>query len=80
MVLSLHYNGNNSVLFVNAVKNVSIERKKTIFIVSIAMDNISKDFEIDKMKKTGLKGILHAFTIDCNIIDTNDIIDIHNIS
>ena len=80
MVLSLHYNGNNSVLLVNAIKNVSIQRKKTIFIVSIAMGNISKDFEIDEMNKTGLKGILYAFAIDYNIIDTNNIIDIHNIS
>ena len=29
------------------------------------------------MKKTGLNGYLYDFSIDCNIIDTNNIASIH---
>ena len=29
------------------------------------------------MKKTGLKGVLKFFPVDFNLIDTNNIIDIH---
>ena len=28
-------------------------------------------------KKTGLKGIVNFFSVDFNLIDTNDILDIH---
>ena len=36
-----------------------------------------KDFTIDKMRKAGLKGYVYDFSIAYNIIDTNDILDIH---
>ena len=29
------------------------------------------------MKKTGLKGIVKVFSVDCNSIDTNDILEIN---
>ena len=29
------------------------------------------------MKKTGLKGSVQLFSVDFNLIDTNDILDIH---
>ena len=29
------------------------------------------------MKQTGLKGIISFFSVDFNLIDTNDILDIH---
>ena len=41
------------------------------------MANISNDFTIDIMKKTGLKGYVLAFSVNYNIIDTNDALDIH---
>ena len=41
------------------------------------LSNISKDFTIDNMKKSGLKGYVHAFFVDYNISDTNDILYIH---
>ena len=41
------------------------------------LGNISKDFTINNMKKTGLKGYVHAFSVDYNIINTNGILDIH---
>ena len=39
--------------------------------------NISNDVSINNMKKTGLKGYVHAFSVDYDIINTNDILYIH---
>ena len=38
--------------------------------------NVSKDFIINNMKKTGLKGVVKFFSVDFNPID-NGILDIH---
>ena len=41
------------------------------------LGNISKDFIINNMKKTGLKGTAKIYSVAFNPIDTNDILDIH---
>ena len=43
----------------------------------MCLGNISKDFTIDNMKKTGLKEMVQIFSVDFNTIDTNDILAIH---
>ena len=76
-VLSLHYNGINSFLFVNAAKIYQFKAKSSeIKNYALCLGNISKDFTIN-MKKTGLKGSVKIFSVDFNPIDTNDILDIH---
>ena len=47
---------------------------------ALCLGNISKDFTIDNLKKTGLKGVVNVFSVDFNPIDTNDILDIHKYS
>ena len=70
-VLTLHYNRNNSFLFVNATKVYQ-------FNYTLCLSNISKHATINDMKKeTGLKGVVKLFSVDFNPIDTNDILDIH---
>ena len=85
-VLSLHYNGSNSFLFVNATKVYQFEAKNLeIKDYALCLGNVSKTFTINKMKKkqqkkqkqTGLKGVVIYFSADFNPIDTNDILDIH---
>ena len=39
----------------------------------LCLGNVSKDIAINNMKKTGLKEYVHAFSVDYNIINTNDI-------
>ena len=39
--------------------------------------NISKDFTINNMKKTGLHGYKYDFSDDYDSTDVNDISDIH---
>ena len=78
MVLSLHYNGCNSFLFVNAKKICQFNAKDfKIKYYTLRLGNISKDLTINNMKKTGLKGIIIFFSFDINPIDTNNNLDIH---
>ena len=54
--LSLHYNGSNSFLFVNATKIYQFKAKESkIKDYILCLGNILKDFTINNMKKAGLK-------------------------
>ena len=76
--LSLHYKGSNSFLFVKATKIYQFRAKDSeIKDYALRLGNISKDFTISNLKKTGLKGIVNFFSVYFNPIDTNDILDIH---
>ena len=51
-VLSLHYNGSDSFLFVNVVKVYQFKAKDSrIKRCLLCLGNISKDFTLDNMKK-----------------------------
>ena len=55
-VLSLHYNGSNPFLFVNATKIYQFKAKNSeIKDYTLCLDNISKDITINKMKKKRIK-------------------------
>ena len=43
----------------------------------LSLENISKDFTTNNKKKTELNGYVYDFSFDFNIIDTNNIINIH---
>ena len=78
--LSLHYNGSNSYLFVNGTEIHKFKTKDSeIVVVPICLGNISRDFSIDNMKKTGLNRYVYDFSVDYDAITVDDIIDIHNI-
>ena len=76
-VLSLHYNGSNSFLFVNATKIYQSKAKDSeIKDYASCLGNISKDFTINNMKKKGLKRVVNFFSVDFNPIYTDDILSI----
>ena len=76
--LSLHYNGSNSFLFITARKIHQFKAKDSeIKRYPLCLGNISKDFFVDNMKKTGLNGNVYYFSFDYNVIDTSNIINIH---
>ena len=53
--LSLHYNGANSYLFVNGTEIYKFKAKDSEIIASpLCLENISKDWSVDNMKKQGL--------------------------
>ena len=77
-ILSLHYNGSNSFLFVNATNIYQFKaRDSEIKSCTLCLGNISKDFTINNMKKTGLRDIVKLFSVDLNPIDTKNILNIH---
>ena len=43
----------------------------------MCLRNILKDWSIDNMKRTGLKGYVYDFSVDYNAIAVADILDIH---
>ena len=77
-VLNVYYNGSNSFLFVNATKIYQFKAKiSEIKDYALCLGNLSKDFTINNMKKTGLKRVVIFFSVYYNPIDSNDILDIH---
>ena len=61
-LLSLHYNGSKSFLFFNATKVYQFKAKNSeIKDYALCLGNVSKDFTINNMKKTGLKGVFCWF-------------------
>ena len=73
--LSLHNNGANSYLFVNDTDIYKFKAKDSeILVAPICLGNISKDWSLDNMKKTGL---LNYFSVDYDPIAVDDIKDIH---
>ena len=76
--MSLENHGSNSFLFVNATKIYQFKTKDfEIQDYALCLGNISKDFTVNNMKKTGLKGSVKVFSVDYNVIDTKDILNIH---
>ena len=76
--LSLHYNGDNSYLFVNGTKIHKFKAKDTeINPYNLSLGNISKDFSKSNIKKTRFNGYIYDFSVYYDPIDVNDIIDIH---
>ena len=61
-VLSLHYNRSNSFLFVNATKVYQLRAKHSeIKDHALFLGNVSKEFTINSIKKSGLKGFVNFF-------------------
>ena len=76
--LSLHYNGANSYLFVNGTEIIKFKAKYSeIVAYTLCSGNISKDWSVDNLKKTGLNGYICDFSVDYNGIAVADILDIH---
>ena len=76
--LSLHYNGANSYLFVNGTEIYKFKAKDSEIVASpLCLGNISKDWSVDNMKKTGFNGYVYDFSVDYDATDVDDILDTH---
>ena len=76
--LGLHYNGPDSYLFVNGTKNYNLKAKDSEIVSNpLCLGNISKDFSVANMKKTGLYGYAYDFGVDYRAITVDEIINIH---
>ena len=77
--LSLHYNKENSYLFVNGTKIIKFKSKNPEALpYPLYLGNISRDWSVDNMKKkTGLNEYVYDFSVDYDAIAVDDIQDIH---
>ena len=74
--LSLHYHETNSYLFVNGKEIHKFTAKDPeINPYELCLGNTSKDWSVDSMKKTGLKGYVNDFSVDYDAISVSDITD-----
>ena len=74
----MHYNGANSYLFVNGKEIVKFKAKDSEIVASpLCLGNISKDWSIDNMKRTGFTGYVYDFSVSCNDIEVDNINNIH---
>ena len=77
--LSWHYSGANSYLFVNGTEIYQFKAKDSEIVATpLCLWNISKDWSVDNMKKTGFTGYVYYFNADYNVIAVDNIKDIHN--
>ena len=76
--MSLRYNGANSYLFVNGTETYKFKANDSeILVVPICLENISKDWSEDNMKRIGFTGYVYDFSVDYEAIAVDDIENIH---
>ena len=74
----MHYNGANSYSFPNGVEIIKFKAKDSEIVAHpLCLGNISKDFSVDIMKKTGLNRYVYDFSVDYDAIAVDEILDIH---
>ena len=75
----MHYNGANSYLLVNGTEIIKCKAKDSEIVATLlCLGNISKDWSVYNMKKTGFSGYIYDFSVDYNAVAVDDIFDIHN--
>ena len=78
-VLSLHYNGDNSYLFVNGRQELKFKAKgDQIIKEKLCMGNLSSEWTISESEKTGVYGNIYDFVVDYKpIVGVDPICDMH---
>ena len=70
-VLSLHYNGDNSYLFVNSKQELKFKAKtESLFREKLCIGNLSDKWSTSESEKTGLYGNIYDFVVDYEAIMT----------
>ena len=76
--LSLHCNGANSYLFTNGAEIYKFKAKDSeVSVGLICPGNISNDWSVDNMKRTGFTGYVYDLSVNYDPIAVHDIKNIH---
>ena len=74
----MHYNGANSHWFVNGTEIYKFKAKDSDIVAApLCLGNVSKDWSIDNMKRTGFNGYVYDCSVDYDATDVDDIKDIN---
>ena len=77
-VLSLHYNGDNSYLFVNGKQVLKFKAKdEQIVKEKLCLGNISDDWMVSNAEKKGLYGEVYDFAVDYTAVNVGEIYNVH---
>ena len=78
-VLSLHYNGNNSYLYVNGNQELKLKAKTDQLVKEkLCLGNLSDQWTTSESEKTGLYGKIYDFVVDYeHVAETTKILDMH---
>ena len=78
-VLSLHYNGDNSYLFVNGKQELKFKAKTENFVKEkLCIGNLSDKWSTSESEKTGLYGNIYDFVVNYKpIVGEDPIYDMH---
>ena len=76
--LSLHYNNDNSYLFVNGKVVTKFKAENSELIkYPMFLGGLSKDYNKNSRKNTGLYGNVYDFSVDYSAISNDKVHDIH---
>ena len=65
-------------MFVTGTEIYKLKTKNTEIVARpLCLGNISKDWSVDNMKKTGFTNYVYDFSVDYDAIAVDDIVDIH---
>ena len=79
LCLSLHYNGNNSCLFVTRkeIFSFNADNKNVNFRTQFCLASISNGFGTVESIKVSLGGNVYDFSVDYNATNRSDVLNIH---
>ena len=78
LCLSLYCNGANSYLFFNGTEICKFKANVFELVATpLCLGNISEDWSVDNMKRTGFTGYVCDFIVDNDSISVDDFKDIH---
>ena len=70
----MYYNLVNSYLFVNSTEIYKFKAKDSEIVpISLCLGNISKDWSVDNMKRTGITGYVYDLSVDYDSISVEDV-------
>ena len=75
--LSLHYNGEESYLYVNKTEICKFKAKDNVSWYNFCLGSVSKDFTKDKQTEISLNVTVYDFSVDHSSIRKEDILNIH---
>ena len=74
----MHCNGANSYVFLKGTEIYKFKAKDfEIVAPPLCLGNISKDWSVDNMKRTGFDVYVYDFSVDYDVTDVDDIVDMH---